>query len=70
MPQPQKIVARGVYYLPWLGPNGEIYLAAVNRLGRLVAERVVLPGEDVQLAEEHLQALLDVVDPPFARIVK
>lgn len=70
MAQPHKIVERGVYYLPWLGPHDEIYLVAVNRFGRLVTMRAVLPGEDVAEAEAHVEALLDITDPPVARLIK
>lgn len=70
MNYPPVLAARGVYYLPWYGCNGEIYLVAVSRRSIRLYEKTVLPGEDVHEAEDHLRALLDIADPPVARLVK
>lgn len=69
-PASHGLAARGVYYLPWLGSEGEIYLAGVNRWGRRVLEATVYPGKDVRAAELALWEMLDREDPePTLRLV-
>lgn len=58
-----KIVARGVYYLPWYTPGGGIQLGAVDRNGNCIEERVVPPGVDPVPVEKELWRLLREVDP-------
>jgi glyoxylase-like metal-dependent hydrolase (beta-lactamase superfamily II) len=62
--RPPNLAARGVYYLPWLGSAGEMYLAAVDRFGRRVLDATVLPGHDLNAVEQALRELLDEHDPP------
>lgn len=70
MPHPLNIAARGVYYLPWTGTNGELYLTAVDRRGRRILEATVYPGADPDAAELALWDLLDREDPePRLRLV-
>lgn len=64
------IAARGVYYLPWLGTEDEVYLAAVTRFGRQIDLRLVSRGEDAKLVELELWDILDRDDPePILRLV-
>ncbi len=63
-PASRGLVARGVYYLPWTGPNGETLLAAVDRNGRRLLDASVLPGRDEDATILALWDLLDRADPP------
>lgn len=70
MHHPRNIAARGVYHLPWLGRDGEIFLAAVDRHGRRILEATVYPGQDVRGAEQAMRELLEREDPkPALRLV-
>jgi hypothetical protein len=60
---PHGLVKRGVYILPWTGPNGETILTAVDRHGRRVLDATVLPGHD-DAATLALWEMLDRTDPP------
>lgn len=64
------VAARGVYCLPWIGKDGEIFLAAVDRLGQRILEATVYPGEEVRCIEKELLRMLDEQDPkPTLRIL-
>jgi hypothetical protein len=64
MNAPPCIAARGVYYLPWTGTDGEVYLAAIDRYGKRIFEATVYAGQDADAAELALWELLEQKDPP------
>lgn len=58
------LASRGVYHLPWAGPAGERYLAAVSAGGVALYHLTVLAPEHMADAEGALWDLLDETDPP------
>lgn len=62
---------RGVYRIPWLSPNGEAMLVAVDHTHREVGEWVLIPWNDDETAlnaaidaeTEALWERLDAEDP-------
>jgi len=69
MAQLPKTVSRGVYYLPWFGSDGEIFLVAVSRSGRRILEATVQPNQNAAVAVTMLRKLLDEVDPVPLRLL-
>ncbi len=65
------VAARGVYYLPWTGADGELYLAAVTAGGRRIATATVEAGQDPTDAEDLLWEILEEEDPvPMIHLVR
>lgn len=54
---------RGLYYLPWRGTRGELFIAAINRHGQRVLEATVYTQEDRAAVEATLWEILDREDP-------
>lgn len=63
------LVARGVYHLPWTGPGGERFIAAVNRAGQLLFQATVYDAGKIRAAELALWQILDREDPPHLRLL-
>jgi hypothetical protein len=57
------VAERGVYFLPWYGTLGEVWIVAVDRHGCKLGEATVLPGQSPRSTERLLWALLDREDP-------
>ncbi|MFI5228497.1 MAG: hypothetical protein ACHQWU_05485 [Gemmatimonadales bacterium] len=59
-----KPLTRGVYIAPWLGPDGETILVAIDSKRRLIAEpTVVAAGASQVLAGDALWDRLEAADP-------
>src|SRR5690606_15333273 len=75
-PSPAQLVRlsdRGVYRLPWIGPNDVRYLAVVGYGGRALFRVVVLDLESIRDVEILVWRVLESVDPadrPSLRIVR
>ncbi len=55
---------RGVWMAPWLGPNGEIILAAVDRNHRRIGDEIMVPlGGNHLAASDELWDRVDRHDP-------
>lgn len=54
---------RGVWILPFKGPNGEMILVALDRQERRLAERLVAFGQNGVQAAEDLWVVVDRLDP-------
>lgn len=64
---PGERLARGVWVLPYMGPNYELILVAVQGDGRALGEPVMIPwGADSVKVAEDLWDLLDAVTEPSA----
>jgi hypothetical protein len=62
--RPERVLARGVFATPWLGPNDEFVIVAITRRGRIVGEPILVPpGCDRRAAFMALWARLDLEDP-------
>jgi hypothetical protein len=62
-----RIADRGVYEHPFIGPEGERYLFAVDSRGRRVLETTVFPScVDPGLVTASLRRALDELDPKVA----
>lgn len=70
-PRPHGLLRRGVWQAPFLGRDGEMILAAVDRNGRLVGDVHVVPHGASRIdAADRLLAALDLADPvPDIRII-
>lgn len=55
-PSPEKL-NRGVWVLPYLGPNGETVMVAIRADGRILGQPVLVPW-----AADGIQAALDLWD--------
>ena len=56
---------RGVWVAPWVGPEGELVVYAIQRNRQLATEPLTIPHGANRLAiVDSLYELLDVVDPP------
>lgn len=62
---------RGVWQAPWMGPNGETILVAVNRDRRQVGAEIMIPlGGAHHAASDELWARLERDDPlPIMKLV-
>lgn len=70
--RPGKMIERGVFVAPWLGPNGETVLIAISRAGRLAGEPLTIPvgGNHVELGDAMWDRL-DADDPePRLRLIR
>ena len=56
-------VGRGVWVAPWMGPNGELVVVAVSRRNRLLAERIIAPGDNSDAIGQELWAIVERDDP-------
>lgn len=64
-PRAAPLASRGVYEHPFVGPQGERYLVAVDRRGRRVLEAAIYPGtSDPAAVTAILRDMLDQMDPP------
>lgn len=63
-PVEDPLAKRGVYLQPFLGPDGERYVVAVDRHGKRILE-ATLPrgGRDVDSVVHLLWEFLDTADP-------
>jgi hypothetical protein len=62
---------RGVWIAPWLGPNGETILVALNRHERQLGEQMMIsPGSNSLAASDELWARVERDDPvPQLRVI-
>lgn len=62
---------RGVFFAPWLGPNGETVLFAVRRNGTLLDQPTEIPArQNPAIALDELWERLDRDDPvPGLRVI-
>lgn len=65
-PSAPQLLERGIYIMPYLGPNGEMILAAINRRGERTIERLMGSDERQEAVEDELCRQLDQNDPPFS----
>lgn len=66
-----ELLQRGVWVAPWMGPNGEFVLIAIDRHHRIVGDPVTVPAgaNHVQMADE-LWERLDAADPmPMLKVI-
>jgi hypothetical protein len=56
-------LTRGIWEVPFFGPEGETILVAIDRAGRRIEERSVPPGANRVIVQDELLARLDVEDP-------
>jgi hypothetical protein len=59
--QPQK--PRGVFRADWSGPKGEPVLIARDSRGKIIADRLVAPGQDIETERMLLWTFLNYRDP-------
>ena len=64
-PEPHTVLDRGVYVMPYLGPNGELIIASIARNGQRVHERLMGSDERVEDVTNELAMRLDEADPPL-----
>jgi hypothetical protein len=68
--KPAGVAERGVYEHPFVGPDAERYLFAVDRYGRRVMEATVYPWTlEPHIVTEFLEAFLDQQDPPHLQLI-
>lgn len=69
--QPDIIASRGVYTLPYRGPEGERYIVAVDRHGQRIAEATVYPSvRDASDLTAVLWSILERCDPVHLTLVR
>lgn len=68
--RPIGVADRGVYEHPFIGPEGERYLFAVDHRGRRIMEATVYPWtSDPSVVTDFLEAFLDREDPAHIKLL-
>jgi hypothetical protein len=62
---------RGVWIAPWMGPNGETILVALNRHEHQIGEQIMIPlGGNHLAASDELWSRVEKHDPiPKLRVI-
>jgi len=66
-----QLYGRGVWIAPWMGPNGETVLVALNRHDRQLGDVILIPaGGNHLAASDELWARVERDDPiPNLRVI-
>lgn len=68
--KPVGVAERGVYEHPFIGPDGERYLFAVDRRGRRVLEATIYPWtENPAVVTAFLESFLERADPTHVKLL-